>query len=174
MRNRNRILLAAISLAGAAAAFGGGEAMPPRMPINPTFERMKTLVGEWKGATSEGGSATVSYSLVSDGSAIMERLKPRGPDGTTEEMISMYAPDGDGVMMTHYCSMHNQPRMRASASESGPIAFRFVDATNLATPDAAHMDHVTLTMDGNRMSQAWTFKSPGKEQNATFTYTRVP
>jgi len=173
MTNRTRVLFAALTFAGTAAVFGGGESMPPRMPVNATFQRMKALVGDWKGATHDGGSTTVSYSLVADGSAIMERMKPTGPDGATEEMISMYAPDGDGVMMTHYCSMHNQPRMRASASESGPIAFHFVDATNLATPDSAHMDHVTLTMDGDRMSQAWTFKTAGKEQDATFTYTRV-
>jgi hypothetical protein len=135
---------------------------------------MKALVGDWKGPSKEGVPATtVSYTLVSDGSALMERLRPVGPNGQVEEMISMYAPDGDGVMMTHYCSMHNQPRMRASAAESGPIAFAFVDATNLASPDSPHMDHVTLTIGPDKISQEWTFKTGAQAQSDTFTYTRV-
>jgi hypothetical protein len=30
-------------------------------------------------------------------------------------MVTMYAPDGDAVVATHYCAI-NQPRMRAAAS----------------------------------------------------------
>ena len=171
---RTLFALAAVTLVGVSAARAGGDAMPPRMPVNATFQRLKSLVGEWKGAARDGKPVLVSYSLVSDGSALMERLRPTGANGEVEEMISMYAPDGDGVIMTHYCSMHNQPRMRAAAAESGPVAFRYVDATNLGTPDAAHMDHVTLTIgDDGRLSQAWTFKAAGKEQSETFTYTRA-
>ena len=66
----------------------------------------------------------------------------------------MYAPDGDGVMMTHYRSMqYNQPRMRARGrrGERAGSAFTFVDATNLASPDAPHMDHVTPSMPETRL-----------------------
>ena len=173
MRRIPGIILAAAAALGCSVAWAGEGAMPPRMPVNATFQRMTALVGDWKGTSKEGTPVLVSYTLVSDGSALMERLKPTGPNGQVEEMISMYAPDGDGVMMTHYCTMHNQPRMRAAAAPSGPIAFTFVDATNLASADAPHMDHVTLSLAGDRLSQDWTYKSGAQTQGDTFTYTRV-
>jgi len=173
MKNSQATVLAAAAALVVCAAWAGEAPMPPRMPVNSTFARMKALVGDWKGTSKGGSPVTVSYTLVSDGSALMERLKPTGPNGEVEEMISMYAPDGDGVMMTHYCSMHNQPRMRAAAAESGPLAFAFVDATNLASPEAAHMDHVTLSIAPDKISQEWTYKAGGQAQSDVFTYTRV-
>jgi hypothetical protein len=144
------------------------EMKPPAAPINPTFQRMKALVGTWSG-TADGKPVSVTYSLVSDGSALMERLNP----GAEGEMVSMYAPDGDGVMMTHYCSMHNQPRMRASASPSGPIEFKFVDATNLAKPSDPHMDNVKVDIAGDgKFSQEWGFKIGDNVKSDTFSYSR--
>ena len=167
-------VLAAVAALGLGSSFArAAEQEPPRMPVNATFQRMKALVGDWKGTSREGKSVTVSYTLVSDGSALMERLKPTGPNGEVEEMISMYAPDGDGVMMTHYCSMHNQPRMRAVAAEGGPVAFTYVDATNLASPDSPHMDHVTLNITADKLAEEWTYKAGGKAQSDVFSYTRV-
>lgn len=166
-------VLTAVAALGLSAAWGAGETMPPRAPVNATFQRMKALVGDWKGTTHDGKSGSVSYTLVSDGSALMERLKATGPNGEGEEMISMYAPDGDGVMMTHYCSMHNQPRMRVGAAETGPLAFTYVDATNLASSDSPHMDHVTLTIEGDKLSAQWTYKAGAQAQSDVFTYTRV-
>lgn len=40
----------------------------------PEFERMKSLVGEWKGTSMDGKQATITYTLVSDNSALMEML----------------------------------------------------------------------------------------------------
>jgi hypothetical protein len=161
-------MLAPILLAVASAAVGEE---PPRAPVNATFQHLKSLVGEWQGKTPDGKSVKVSYTLVSDGSALMERLSPV-EEG---EMISMYAPDGDGVMMTHYCSMHNQPRMRSGAAGAdGALHFQFVDATNLATPNDAHMDHVTITTPGpDKLVQEWAFKSGGQVQSEKFSYSRA-
>ncbi len=165
--------IAALVVLGLSAAWGAGDPMPPPAPVNATFQRLTTLVGDWKGTTPDGKPVTVSYTLVSDGSALMEKLKPIGPSGKVEEMISMYAPDGDGVMMTHYCSMHNQPRMRAAASPDGALAFKYVDATNLPTPGAPHMDHVTMNLAADKLTQEWAFKAGGKEQSEVFSYSRV-
>lgn len=163
-----RILVPALLVAFSAAAFAE-DAMPPKAPINATFERMKSLVGNWTGTMSDGSPATVTYALVSDGSALMERLGA----GTKYEMISMYAPDGDGVMMTHYCAIHNQPRMRADATPEGPLHFSFVDATNLATPNDAHMDSVTISLpEKGAFSQDWSLKAGGKVTSDKISFTR--
>jgi hypothetical protein len=163
-------ILSLALLAGFSVVAFAEEAAPPPAPVNATFQRMKSLVGNWSGTMSDGTPATVSYELVSDGSAIMERLGA----GTKYEMISMYAPDGDGVMMTHYCGMHNQPRMRAGATPEGPIHFAFVDATNLASPNDPHMDSVTIALPENgAFSQDWSFKAGGKATSDKFSYTRA-
>lgn len=165
---KSRIL--ALALGALVSMTAAAEEMkPPAAPVNPTFQRLKALVGTWNG-TAGGKPVSVTYTLVSDGSALMERLHPGGEG----EMISMYAPDGDGVMMTHYCTMHNQPRMRASAAPSGPIEFAFVDATNLAKPSDPHMDHVKVNLAGDGMfSQEWSFRTGDKTNSEVFSYTRT-
>jgi len=166
---KTKILFLAL-LSGISVAALAEDAMPPKAPINATFERMKSLVGNWTGTMAGGQPATVTYALVSDGSALMERLAP----GTEWEMVSMYASDGDGVMMTHYCGMHNQPRMRAAATPEGPLHFAFVDATNLATPNDPHMDSVTISLpEKGAFSQDWSFKAGGKVTSDKFSFTRA-
>ena len=86
---------------------------------------MKSLVGAWKG-TAEGKPVSVTYALVSNGTALMETLD--GDHDTT--MITMYAPDGAGLLATHYCAAGNQPRMRATGCPDGrSLAFEFVDVS---------------------------------------------
>src|SRR3989442_2479377 len=107
------------------------------------FVKMKALVGAWQGTAKDGKSVKVTYSLVADGSAVMETLEP----GNESAMITMYHPDGSRVMMTHYCSAHNQPRMRAEAASADPKSrtFNFVYATNSSSPSQVRMDSVLVT-----------------------------
>ena len=96
---------------------GVGFAVEPMAGVktqpNAGFEKLKPLVGNWQGKSSEGKPVAITYALVSDGSALMETLRA----GSEPEMVTVYYPDGDRLMMTHYCSMHNQPRMRADTTE---------------------------------------------------------
>ena len=138
----------------------------------PEFERMKSLVGEWKGSAMNGKPATVTYTLVSDNSALMERLTMGGES----EMVTMYHPDGDHLMMTHYCSAHNQPRMRSQtvSAEIKKITFDLVDVTNLSSPDAGHMKKLVVTfVDRDHMTQAWTWTQKGKEGVEVFNFERM-
>jgi len=91
-----------------------------------------------------------------------------------EDMISMFNLDGDRVLLTHYCAVGNQPRMVASASPDGKtFTFDFVDATNLPTPDAAHMIRMVLAMpDANHHTEEWTFSDHGKEHTEVFDLRR--
>ena len=54
--------------------------------------------------------------------------------------------DGEDLMMTHYCSLKNQPRMRASmpSEHAKRLAFSFVDASNLQTPRNLTCTHVFI------------------------------
>src|SRR2546425_12944943 len=104
------------------------------------FDKMKALVGAWQGTAKDGKAVKVTYTLVADGSAVMETLEP----GSEPAMITMYHPDRGRAMMTHYCSAHNQPRMRAEATSADPksLTFNFVDATNLASPSECDMERL--------------------------------
>jgi|SRR5208283_3988906 len=141
---------------------------------SPQFDKMKSLVGTWKGKDDEGKPVTASYKLVSGGSSLMESLEMQEhPDA----MITMYHLNGSKLMMTHYCSMGNQPRMRVeNVSKDGNIyTFKFVDATNLASKKDAHMSKLVVTFkDDDHFSQDWTMNKGGKDvHHALFDFERV-
>jgi hypothetical protein len=110
----------------------------------------------------------VEYKVTSNGSALMSEIKGK------EDMISMFSLDGERILLTHYCTIGNQPRMAATASPDGKtITFRYVDATNLATADAGHMDRLTVSMlDANHHTEEWVFSDHGKEMKKTFDLWR--
>ena len=110
-----------------------------------SFEELKALDGTWEGKSLNGQRLEVAYRVTSNGSAIISEIKGK------EDMISMFNLDGDRVLLTHYCAVGNQPRMVASASPDGKtLTFDFLEATNLATPDAAHMIRMVLAMPDAR------------------------
>jgi len=158
-----RITATALFIFSLAAA---GFAAPA--PANPAWERLKSLVGEWDG-TEAGKPFHVSYKLVSSGTALMETMN--GPDAM--EMVTVYHPDGESILMTHYCSMGNQPRMRAKALESGKLVFRYVDAANVKSPNDPRMSGLVLTFtDADHLGADWTHKMGSKEEVGHFAYTR--
>jgi len=135
------------------------------------FEKIKSLAGEWQGVGSDGKQRTVSYQLLSGGTAVMETLTP------TDEpsMVTVYYIAGDRLMMTHFCSAGNQPRMRAevAAGEIKKLDFTFLDATNLAKPTAGHIHRLQITFqDQNHMAQTWTWREEGKEMPNSFSLAR--
>ncbi len=89
-------------------------------------------------------------------------------------MVTMYHLDGGKLMMTHYCSAGNQPRMVAEPSaDPNTLTFKYLDATNLKSPDDGHMSGLTVTFDGpDRFSQEWLWKANGKESSELFRYHR--
>ena len=169
-----RILgVAVVAVCALAAVAMADKPMTEAMgPPNAAFEKMKLLVGTWEGKGTNGQPVKVTYSLVSDGSALMEMLG----HGKEPSMVTMYHPDGSGtLMMTHYCGAHNQPRMRAAvpSEEIKALAFEFVDCTNLSAPEAGHMHHLVLTFeDRNHFSQEWTWKEKDKEGKEVFQLAR--
>ena len=125
-----------------------------------SFEELKALDGTWEGTVKNGQPVEVDYRLTAGGSALMSEIKGK------EDMISMFHLDGERLLMTHYCSAGNQPRMVASASPDGKtFTFAFIDGTNLATPDAGHMTRLVLSMpDPNHHTEEWIFTDHGKQE----------
>jgi hypothetical protein len=163
--------LSAFSLL-AGAGFAGEPMHVTKTRPNAGFEKMKLLVGNWQGTSDDGKPVRISYALASDGSVLVEKIE----SGTEKEMVTVYHPDGDRLLMTHYCSLHNQPRMRteAATAESRKLIFHFVDATNLSSPDAMHMHRLAVTFEGkDRFVQEWTWKSGKKEGTVVFRLERM-
>lgn len=134
-----------------------------------SFDSIKALAGNWEGKTQMGDAVNVSYRLTGGGSAIMSEIIS-SMNGKSEDMITMFNLDGDRLLLTHYCTAGNQPRMKASASPDGKIlTFDFVDGTNLKGPNDPHMRRVVFTfINATHHTEEWHFQLPGKEMVETF------
>ncbi len=141
------------------------------------FEMLKSLAGSWSGTSKMGEQTTtvdVSYEVVSAGSVVMERLFV----GTPHEMISMYHRDGGRLLMTHYCSQGNQPRMELDSFTQSPetmASFSFLDATNWKSPSELVMHNVRLYPIGkDQLGADWVAWVNGKpDHTANFTFSRA-
>jgi basic membrane lipoprotein Med (substrate-binding protein (PBP1-ABC) superfamily) len=128
------------------------------------FEMLKKLEGEWTGKASHGEGpaqdATVTYKVTAADSTVMETLF----GGTDHEMITMYHLDGDALVLTHYCSLGNQPRLKAQATDNATkIAFKFLDGTNLDPAKDMHMHEAVIEfVADDHLQSAWTGYSGGK------------
>jgi hypothetical protein len=138
------------------------------------FAAIKNMPGLWEGTSADGHPLKVSFKVVSGGSAVMSEIMV-DHDTVDHDMISMFNLDGaDKLLLTHYCTVGNQPRMQASVSPDGKtITFSFKDATNLAAPDEGHMHRMVLTLlDDNHHTEDWTFIDHGKEMKRFFDLHR--
>jgi hypothetical protein len=139
----------------------------PAPPTNAGLERMKNLAGTWLAADKDGRPTDQVVSIIkvtAGGSAVHETLFP----GQPQEMVSVYTADGSDLIMTHYCVLGNQPRMKADPkSPSNQIVFRFAGGTNLDPAKDKHMHEATLTIvDNDRIEVSgtgWENGAPAKE-----------
>ena len=167
---RSHILFALV-LFGFVATFTVPQEMHPVARTTPAFDQLKTLAGHWEGTNPTGKKVEVSYEVISNGSVLMERLHP----GTEPDMITMYSLEGDRILVTHYCSMGNQPTMQTAASPAanGKLDFTFLRLAGAKSADEGHMAALTVSMpDKNHLVQTWTFDDHGKTMTENFTYAR--
>lgn len=110
----------------------------------PSLEQMKKLAGTWVAVDKDGKPTDQVVSVVkviAGGSAVHETIFPNTPN----EMVSVYIQDGDDLVMTHYCMLGNQPRMKADPkSPAGQIHFKFAGGTNVDPAKDKHMHDSTL------------------------------
>jgi hypothetical protein len=138
----------------------------------PNFGPLASLVGEWQGKDPEGKPMAVSYQWTGGGTSLVETMTK----AQTSVMMTMYHADKGGLILTHYCKLGNQPRMRADMpdSDAKTLAFHFVDITNLSKPTDPHMRKVSFhVQDQDHFTQEWMLSKDGKELPHRFEFTRV-
>jgi hypothetical protein len=131
---------------------------------NAALERFAQLAGEWVGKGMLAGKEEeihVVYKVTAGGSAVVETIFP----GTHHEMVTVIHPDGDALLLTHYCMLGNQPHMKATPKAGDTkVAFEFVKVTNLKNDKAMYMRSATFTfVDKDTLKTEWTHYADGKE-----------
>ena len=140
------------------------------------FDAIKKLAGDWveNGKDGKPGDKVMSsYRLTASGTVVEETLFP----GTDHEMVTMYHLDGADLVLTHYCILGNQPKMRAEpGTDANRIVFKFVSGTNMKSDADNHMDQATLNLvDSNHIKAEWVACKEGKPcHTANFDMVRKP
>ena len=135
----------AILLLAGSVALNAAEPVQPKQG-SPEFERMKTLLGTWKGKTDMGQGPidlTVQYRLLAAGSVLEERVFA----GTPNEMITMYFDNGDKLALTHYCMFGNRPGMLLKSSDAKTLNFDFDKTCGINAAKESHMHALTIRFD---------------------------
>jgi hypothetical protein len=131
---------------------------------NAALEQFAQLAGEWIGKGligDKGHDIRVIYKVTAGGSAVVETIDP----GSDHEMVTVIHPDGDALLLTHYCMLGNQPHMKAMPKAGDKtVAFEFVKATNLKSDKDMYMRSATFTfVDKDTLKTEWTHYKDGKE-----------
>ena len=125
------------------------------------FEKMKSLVGTWKGKMDMSNGPTdmtVVYTLTSGGSAIEERISP----GTPHEMVTMYHDKNGKLSLTHYCVLANRPGMLLKSADGKSLKFDFDPTCGVDEKSEMHMHALTLTFEGpDTIQQDWQLYEGG-------------
>ncbi len=118
----------------------------PAKKHSPEFERMKSLVGTWKGKTDIGQGPIdidMQYRLLAGGTVLEERVFA----GTPNEMLTMYFEKDGQLAMTHYCMMGNRPGMVLKSADDKTLRFDFDKTCGIDPKKESHMHALTLTFD---------------------------
>lgn len=145
----------------------GADPGPARPDGRAALERLKGLAGEWRGKAGHGEAANpavVRFETISAGTAVMETLFP----GTPHEMRSIYHLDGGDLVMTHYCAMGNQPRVKlASGSSRDELVFEFAGGTSFDPKKDAHMHSGRIRFAGaDELEAEWAVFQGEKQTGA--------
>jgi hypothetical protein len=157
------VILSAFAFGSSAFA---GEKMGAPVAHSKDFDRMKALVGVWEGKADMGKGVEqfkVTYELTSAGNAIVEKFAA----GQPHEMVTMYHDYNGKLVLTHYCSLGNQPHMELTTSGDSTMLFALSEkAPNLVSLQESHMHAHGIVIDGkNSMTQTWTLYDKGAKAN---------
>jgi hypothetical protein len=150
------ILLACFLLVAANECFAASEE---------PFRQILSLEGTWEG-TYEGQTIRLIYEPISEKAAMMEQMV-WVPDGSS--MTTIYHPQGDQLMATHYCKAKNQPRLVSNPDAgSNTLNFEFLDG---AQPGQKYLSALGLRfVNENQLEQTVQFE--GSAAVIKVLYTR--
>ena len=156
----------------------GSPAEEPKYQTQPPPEALKHFIeleGEWIGThinhNGEKEKVDLVYRTVSGGTAVEERIFANTP----QEMVTMYHGSGNGgLLMTHYCMLGNQPRLRLEITDGKAFDFKFLDGAGIDRKKTGHMGGMKMTiLDENTFEQEWAYFEEGESKNSSkFTFTR--
>ena len=147
---------------------------PQTIKTSADFDKLKRLVGEWKGKmkkpTGETIDVSLSYKVVSNGSVIIET----SIEGETE-MISTYKDRFGKLTGTHYCALGNQPMFNLGKSSDSVFNFELDPACGLKegkhkfvkelkytneskSKNTLKMDYVVINEDKSTEKSSATYK----------------
>ena len=168
MRGQRMAAWAAAAVMAASGADAADTGAKAKLDGKAALERLKQLAGEWRGhvTTPDGPEASVVYGVTAGGSTVTERLFP----GTAHEMFTLYHLDGGELVLTHYCAMGNQPRMRlvqATGTDPLELKFDFAGGANVDPAKDAHMHAGRIVLRGaDRLEAEWAVYDKGKQAGA--------
>ena len=176
MRLFGKVAMTALALGvllGSAQLLKADEGMKaPAMPAE--FDKLKSLVGTWKGTADMMGKPTEvtnTFELTSAGSAVLEKVCA----GSDHEMVSVYCAEGGKMVMTHYCSVGNHPKMSLMTSSDNTMVFSMKGTSGIKSAKEMHMHAMTITWkDKDHITEDWSMYVDGKNQGAKpFVLARV-
>jgi hypothetical protein len=146
MKTKLAAYCTAMLLATSMAAIGAEPTNPEPKKGSAEFERMKTLVGTWKGRSDLGHGpmdVTVTYRTLAGGSVLEEKIM----EGTPHEMVTMYYDQNGKLAMTHYCVFGNRPGMLLKSSDDKTIQLDFDTTCGIDPTKESHMHALTISFD---------------------------
>jgi hypothetical protein len=137
--------------------------VPKPVPASAEFERMKSLVGTWKG-TMDMGQGPIElvqeYRLLAGGTVLEEKVFV----GTPNEMTTMYYDKKGKLALTHYCTFGNRPGMVLKSADAKTIKFAFDESCGINVKKESHMHSLTLTFqDADTITSSCKAFMDGKE-----------
>ena len=158
----------AVVLALSLAACGGASPVARGLDDPEAFARLAAIAGDWTATTDSGGTVTVTYRLVSRGTALVEDWTT--PSGVST--VTVYHPDHATVLLTHYCAQGNQARLRLVEASPGHFRFERFDVTN-ALPGQSILTILVLDLEDGAIARTETYVDEnGAPDETTLRLTR--
>ena len=170
-----RCALVALLVTACGCAPPAAPASPAPLPAVPAgtgaaaWARLeRALPGAWT-MPGKKGPFTVSYRLISGESTLVETWGV----GSGHETMTVFHPDHEDLVLTHYCAQGNQPRLRVASASGDTVVFRFADVTNLL-PGKAVLVERTLRLGPDTFDDTEVYRgADGTPESTTYHFTRV-
>jgi hypothetical protein len=132
------------------------------------FDLLKGLAGKWAIQSGEKLLAIqMTYEVGSNGSIVKEEFGKE---------LSVFYRDGSELSMIHFCNAGNQPRLKLMKESSSPVVliFEAVETTNLAGPDAAHVQRIIYSiLDKKKFNLEIVWKKGAAFESEKYTLEKI-